>query len=53
MDKLRLVMRGGKRPGAGRPKGEPTRKIGIRVPEKWHEEIILLIREYIKKKQDL
>ena len=48
-----MITRGGRRPGAGRPKGEPTRKIGIRVPEKWHEEIILLIREYIKKKQDL
>ena len=35
-----------------KPYGEPTKKIGIRVPEKWYDEIVLLIREYIKKKQD-
>ena len=45
-------MKGGKRPGAGRPKGEPSKKIGIRVPEKWYDEIINLIRLYVKIKQD-
>ena len=42
---------GGKRPGAGRPKGEPTKKIGTRVPEKMFDDIVKLIHDYIQKKQ--
>lgn len=45
-------MKGGKREGAGRPRGELTRKIEIRVPEKWYDEIIHLIKVYVKIKQD-
>ena len=44
-------MKGGKRQGAGRPKGEPTKKIGIRVPEKWYEDILKMIKDFTEKKK--
>jgi hypothetical protein len=31
--------RGGKRKGSGRPKGEPTKTISVRVPEKHYPEL--------------
>lgn len=36
---------GGKRAGAGRPKGEATKALGLRVPVKYHKEIVVLIRK--------
>lgn len=40
---------GGKRKGAGRPKGEPKKSIGIRVPVKYHKHITQLVRDELKK----
>lgn len=44
---------GGKREGAGRPKGEPTKAIGIRVPVKWHKQITSLVRAEVKKLSEI
>ena len=41
-------MKGGKRTGAGRPKGEPTTTIAFRVKTKHVEELKKKIKELIK-----
>lgn len=38
-------MRGGKRENAGRPKGEPTTTISIRIPLKYAEEFKVKLNE--------
>lgn len=40
---------GGKRPGSGRPKGEPTEPMNLRVPKKHKEHLVKLVREEIKR----
>lgn len=40
-------MKGGKRQGAGRPKGQPTKTISFRVKIKHVENIKKLVKEYI------
>lgn len=40
---------GGKRKGAGRPKGEPTKALGLRVPTKWHKQLVELVRAEVKR----
>lgn len=44
---------GGKRKGAGRPKGEPTKAIGVRVPVKWHKQITALVRAEVKRLSEI
>jgi len=44
---------GGKRKGAGRPKGEPTTAIGVRVPAKWHKQITALVRAEVKRLSEI
>lgn len=39
---------GGKRLGAGRPKGEPTEPLNLRVPKKYKKHLVKLVREEIK-----
>lgn len=39
---------GGKRIGAGRPKGEPKKAIGLRVPERHHKYLCNLIIKELK-----
>lgn len=43
---------GGKRPNAGRPKGEPTTTIAFRVKLYHAEPIKQLVKEYLKQKED-
>lgn len=38
---------GGKREGAGRPKGEKKKALGIRVPERLHAQLTDLIRKQL------
>lgn len=38
---------GGKRIGAGRPKGEKKKALGIRVPERLHAQLTELIRKQL------
>jgi hypothetical protein len=40
---------GGKREGAGRPKGEPKKAIGLRVPLKYHKRLTDLLYKELKK----
>lgn len=40
---------GGKRKGAGRPKGEPTKALGLRVPTKWHKHLSDMVRAEVKR----
>jgi hypothetical protein len=40
---------GGKREGAGRPKGEPKKAIGLRVPVKYHKQLTKLVKDELKK----
>lgn len=40
---------GGARPGSGRPKGEPKKALGIRVPVKHHARLTLLIKKELEK----
>lgn len=40
---------GGARPGAGRPKGEPTESLNLRVPAKHKKHLVKLIRDELKK----
>lgn len=47
--KKEIKQLGGKREGAGRPKGEPKKAIGKRVPIKWLPHINKLIDEELKK----
>jgi hypothetical protein len=42
-------MKGGKRKGSGRPKGEPTTTIAFRVKAKYAEELKKKIKELIDK----
>lgn len=44
---------GGKRKGAGRPKGEPTKAVGVRVPIKWHKQITALVRAEVKRLSEI
>ena len=43
---------GGKRPNAGRPKGEPTTTIAFRVKLYHAEPIKQLVKDYLKQKED-
>ena len=40
---------GGKREGAGRPKGEEKKALGIRVPVAQHDYLIEVVKKAIKK----
>lgn len=40
---------GGKRPGAGRPKGEAKKALGIRVPVKHHAHLTKVVQNELKK----
>jgi len=40
---------GGKRKGAGRPKGEETKAIGKRVPVRFHKQLVKLVEVELKK----
>lgn len=40
---------GGKRIGAGRPKGEAKKALGIRVPVKLHKKLSIIVREQVEK----
>jgi hypothetical protein len=40
--------RGGKRKGSGRPKGEPTKTIAVRVPEIDYEALKVELNAYAK-----
>ena len=40
---------GGKRKGAGRPKGEPTKTLGLRVPVRLYKQLIELVRSEVKR----
>lgn len=42
-------MKGGKRKGAGRPKGQPTKTISVRVKLEHVEPIKAMIREYLER----
>lgn len=44
---------GGKRHNAGRPKGEPKKAIGKRVPIKWHKHIIKVVDAEIERLEAL
>lgn len=40
---------GGARPGAGRPSGQPTRIVGVRVPASEYERMKALLNAYAKR----
>ena len=40
---------GGKRKGAGRPKDEPKKAIGQRVPVRLHKQLVALVKTEISK----
>lgn len=40
---------GGKRKGAGRPKGEPTKAIGQRVPVRFHKQIVKMVKAELQR----
>jgi len=40
---------GGARPGAGRPKGEPTAPLNLRVPVKHKKHLVKLVRQEIER----
>lgn len=42
-------LHGGKRAGAGRPKGKPTKVVGQRVPVRFHKQLVKLVKEELKK----
>ncbi len=42
---------GGKRAGAGRPKGEPTKAIGQRVPVRFHKQLVAMVKGELKRLQ--
>lgn len=44
---------GGKRKGAGRPKGEPTKSLGLRVPTKWHKHLSDMVRAEVKRLSEI
>ena len=40
---------GGKRKGAGRKKGEPTKAIGKRVPVRFHKQLVEMIENELQR----
>jgi hypothetical protein len=40
---------GGARPGAGRPKGEPTEPMNLRVPKKYKKKLVKLVRDELER----
>lgn len=40
---------GGKRIGAGRPKGEAKKALGLRVPVKYHQHLTKLVKDELIK----
>lgn len=40
---------GGKREGAGRPKGEPTEPLNLRVPKKYKKQLVIFVRAEINR----
>lgn len=40
---------GGKRKGAGRPKGEETKAIGKRVPIRFHKQLVKMIDDELQR----
>ena len=44
---------GGKRKGSGRPQGEPTKALGLRVPVKYHKQLTETVRNEVKRLQAL
>jgi hypothetical protein len=40
--------RGGKRVGSGRPRCQPTSIITFRVPDKWKDEIVATVNDWIR-----
>lgn len=40
---------GGKRKGAGRKKGEPTKAIGKRVPVRFHKQLVKMIEDELQR----
>lgn len=42
---------GGSRPNSGRPKGEPKKALGLRVPVKYHARLTKLVKEELAKLQ--
>jgi hypothetical protein len=47
MAKVKKV--GGKRKGAGRPKGEATKAIGKRVPVRFHKQLVKMIEDELQR----
>jgi hypothetical protein len=48
-DKKQTKGLGGKREGAGRKKGEPTKALGLRVPERFHAQLTEIVREELNR----
>jgi hypothetical protein len=44
---------GGKRERSGRPKGEPTKALGLRVPVRYHKQLTEMVRNEVKRLQAL
>lgn len=40
---------GGKREGAGRPKGEEKKSLGLRVPVKYHARLVKIVKDELKR----
>ena len=40
---------GGKREGAGRPKGEPTEPLNLRVPKRFKKQLVVLVKQELSK----
>ena len=49
---MKKSKRGGKRPGAGRPKSAPTEVITFRVEIKHVEPIKTMVKEYLKTRNE-
>jgi len=49
---MKKAKAGGARPGAGRPKGEPTEPMNLRVPKKYKKHLVKLVRDEIKKLEE-
>jgi hypothetical protein len=45
---MQHIKRGGKRKGSGRPKGEPTKTIAVRVPKIDYEALKVELNAYAK-----
>lgn len=48
-----IITRGGKRKGSGRPKGEPTITISVRIQLKYAQELKKIIDTYKKKIKEI